>query len=413
MRKTVLFVPLLACAFLAGCGQVQELEEKARVKLFAGIEGSDRQKTSLDSDGYTVNWEKGDAVGVLYSSDGKTYYKAFGLASGAGTPDGLFVGPEDWAGNVLLGAFYPVHQAITLSTIGREYHIEVNLADNQVDRASGQFGKYDLKAACDFQQQGEGIYSVKFRQQVTLLDFGVIPTDEMTGGGEALLSLSLTAPRAIAGDLLLNISDPYAGLLPYNDVTKAVTVTPDSAIVLAKEVKSKVKMFVVPTVQEDDDLQIEIRTTNHIVNVDAKAAKSYLPGKKYSMTLDLPALVAAGKAYVVDMGDRFLMNTSDFGIFDLSDEPDIRPEFVIGDGWQCGGDAACFRMVNWLEKKILWIRHPSSMKVGETVSLEISSYGESPVATGTVSAVVSRINGTICWLKDDTSKKGYIIKVAR
>lgn len=408
-----MFILALISAMAVGCERAPELEEShgSEITVFADIE--QMGKTSLDANGYTVKWKEGDKLEALYSSTNGLTCQSMYLVGGAGTPDGIFSANFS-ALSQLYGILYPApaDKSPLYYVRNNHYVAGVTFDDNQVSYASGDIGRYDFKASNSFTSVGNGRYSVTFKQQTVFLDFLVTPTPAMVADGEKILDLSLSAPHAIAGDMYVDLMDPSVKLEPDNDNTRKVIVTPDVEMPLKNGVPSELRMFVIPNIKQGDELNIELHTGNYYVSVEAKAAKEYQPGYKYRMTLDLPALVAAGRATVVK-NDSFLLNDTDFGILDISDMSDQKPIFVIGGGWQCGGDATCFRMVNWAEKRVLWIKHPENMRAGDKVSLEISSYGDPAISSGTVNAVVAKLDKGICWLKDESAGTGYIIKVAQ
>ena len=399
-------------------------EEKDQVAVSAGIMAT---KTVFADDGFTVLWESADKIGIWYTT--KTTYsgghdsygfRSYSLKSGAGSPDGLFTGTKLKSTEVYNGAFHPCPQNLNYSvTDNGDILLSMDLSSDQ-KQASGAIAlsNYDFKVAASFEDKsttsGSASYKISFQQKTAVLRFCIKPTAGMLSLGENVKKLTLVADNsAIAGKFTMNISDADADLVPDDDTgSHRVTVYTD------REVSAdgiSIPMFIIPSVRENDALNISISTESRMFAFKAKAAKDFQSGYSYSMTVNLPALEKEGLLKTYDLTVPFL-SYSEIGAYDLSQasgaQPVITSIATLGDGWQYSYNSKTARIQNWKNKSMILIEHPASMGEGNDVSLNVTTYGQglSKITQGKVQATVMKSDSGNYWLVSEDGKTGYIIR---
>ena len=368
-------------------------------------------KTELGDNGRDVLWKEGDQIGVYTYSGGIRSYRCYTLISGAGTSEGVF-GGEAFSGR-LIGAFYPYSSSVPSRkkpAVSGHTYMQFRI-EPSVDHIPGgdDFAVSDFKVASSFEEDGNGGYNVRFEQKLTLLDFKLLLTPDMMK--DRLLRFQMSTPYMLAGDFYMDIEDPESGIEPIDGTssnTVEVVFNGEEGIEAPGSGELHFRMVVLPTVKAHGDILFRIWAVGRHYEIALRAAKDYLPGYRYGMTLDMASIEAAGKMSVI-IDKQYFHSFTDPGIVDLDQQRYI---VRLGEGWQYGWNATEARFLNWTDRGAVVLEYPSAMMPGSSYDFPVSVIGNvSGVTAQTVPMEVTRTDTAkgLYWLEDQTGGRGYII----
>lgn len=394
--------------------------------LFATI-GADSTKVSLGADGYKTVWDKGDKISVYYSytdNNGTSYALAdMTLSSGEGTTSGTFTGSittKALTDFTPLFAYYPAYSNLTVSSSTSSFSnltFDGNIIQNDskaniaegIIKATAKFSNwspatkgedtaYTLSTTCNFTVLG------------TLLDFKITPTSELDG--DVLQKISFTAASTkIAGTYNLSYNADTKAVsisgTSTSDADKTVTITFDGTKPVFKQnTATEVLMTVLPYVQAHESVIINVVTDKHEITVKGKAAKSYQPGTKYSMTIDLNTV---SDNIIIVKADTFSQIKDKLGKFRCDAEGSWHS--VLSDdntAVQYGYSGNVCRLQNWDEGTITFFIFPENadFSTGKEFSLM-----EKTLTTAEQSVEVEVVwkDGNKYWLETTDGNTGYIL----
>ncbi len=406
MKRNIIFAMTLL-ALLGGCRSEQEefggvLSSRRSSDIqILGVIAQPETRTTLD--GLTVRWAEGDSIGVFSASAQNS--AAVLDASSAGSTEGLF-NVKLTAGNPQY-AYYPYDETAT----GTRNSVSLSLPAVQLQTGTSPNMRYDVKAGHYLSGGMAEKYKFEFREKMALLRFDVTPGAELEG--DVLESVSLTAAgRALAGDYTLNMADLDADLAFASGASATAAVSFASAPVLSATDPSTGWLFVNPDVKSGDPLVMEIRTDKHIVRVEVSASKDYLAGYRYTMPLNVPALVAAGKAIVSSLTPAAdITGLTDCGVYDMEAK-----EYICK--YEAGlcqyatynfGPQHSYRLQSFRGGYAVEIAAPASLTEGAEVDVTVTVYGPIEVNDGTFKAKVVKVTSEKAWLSDVLNQAGYIV----
>ena len=371
--------------------------------LYASFAGT---KTDIGGNGRDVIWEEGDKIGVYAYNDGMKSYYCYTLAAGAGTNRGVFSG-KAFDGE-LVGAFFPYSKMLpTKKKPVVEGHSSFLFT---LPSSYDGYETSDFKVATSLERDGEGNSHLTFSQKLTLLDFAVTFPDEMRD--DRVLNFQMSASAKLTGAFYMDVEDPSSAVEPTDDCFSTVETVfgGKTGLAIPSDGVLRFRMVVLPTVRNDEKISFSITTASRVYTFWLRAAKDYLGGYRYTMSIDLGALEAAGRLDIQSNPDwDFLYKCTDPCVFDFQ-----KSSFVIRQSprWQCSWNSSAFRFQDWGAKSVAVIGHPGTMGLDQTYDLSISTIGSVGVTLPrTSSAKVIRIDAAsgTCWLHDEANGLGYII----
>ena len=405
-RNITLAFALLA--LLGGCRGGQEefggalsSRRSSDIEIIAAICGGDT-KTTLD--GLTIRWAEGDSLGLVNLSAQNV--PAVLDASSAGSTEGLF------SSNFPFGnpqyAYYPYDESAACT----RNSVNLTLPAVQIQTGTSPNMRYDVKAGRYVSGNAEEKYRFEFREKMALLRFDLTPGAELDG--DKLESISFTVRgRSLAGNYTLSLSDLDEGLTFAPGASETVSLNFASAPVLAATTPATGWMFVNPAVESGDALVMEVRTDRHIVRIDVSASKAYIAGYRYTMPLDIAALVAAGKAVVSSVTPSAdITGLADCGVYDMDGK-----EYVCK--YEAGicqyatyntGTQQAYRLQSFRDGYAVDIKAPAALALGAEVDVTVTVYGPIAVTAGTFKAEVVKLTSEMAWLSDALNQAGYIIR---
>ena len=411
MRKYIAISLVLLTAVFSSCQREKESDlanlnsrRSSEIGIVAKIVPSET-RTTLD--GLSIKWAEGDAIGI-FSNSGKNIRMNL-VPSSAGSSEGLFTGA--FAAGVPKYAYYPYLESAVATTTS----VNLTLPSEQTQSGSGPDMNYDVKVGYNESTAIADSYSFTFKEKLALLQFTLTPGADLAG--DVLESISFTDEgRALAGDYTLSLTDYDAALSFGTSASSAVTLCFASASALTAEDAVVGWMFVNPSVVTGDDLAIKVRTDKHIVNVSVKASKDYQAGYRYTMPLNVAALVAAGKATVSSSEPAYdISSLTDAGVIDLMTasytckyEAGVN-QYAIYTNTVSGESRSFCRIQSLPGGYAVEISSPANPAAGSEVKVNVTAYGSTPVASGSFDAVVVKIDADKIWISSAENQTGYIL----
>ena len=408
---TVLLVLFLSCDRLAEPEEMvaeqatltQVTAGQDSLVLYASFAGT---KTDIGENGLEVLWEEGDKIGVYAYNGEEISYYCYTLVSGAGTTEGVFTG-EAFDGG-LIGASHPYFSPRPDKKPSGEAGYSSFLFTLPSSAAYGDYESCDFKVATSLERDDEGNSHLTFSQKLTLLDFAVTFPEEMRD--DRALNFQMSASAKLTGAFYMDIEDTLCDVEPTDDCFSTVETVfgGESGLAIPSDGVLRFRMVVLPTVRNDEKISFSLTTAGKVYTFWLRAAKDYLGGYRYNMSIDLGALKAAGRLAIQTNPD-FFYKCKDLGIFDFHEQG-----FVIQQNpqWQCSWNSSAFRFQNWATKSVAVIGHPETMALDQTYDLSIStigSVGATLPLTSTAKVIkIDAASGT-CWLHDEANGLGYII----
>ncbi|MBO4571371.1 MAG: fimbrillin family protein [Bacteroidales bacterium] len=410
MRKSILSA-LLLTAVLFGCQQENESDlgnissrRSSKIEIIGKIV-SPETRTTLD--GLVIRWAENDAIGVFSSTERNV--KGTLVSSSAGSTEGLFSGM--FSGGTPTSAYYPYTAGATCT----KNSVTLTLPPAQEQSGSGPDMNYDVKAGRFVSGNVIDKYKFEFKEKLSLLNFVLLPGSDLDG--DHLQSISFTATgRALAGTYTMGLSNIDAALSFASDYSSTVTLSFTSSPALSAAVNTDGWMFVNPAVASGDALEIKVRTDNHLVTVNVAASKAYLAGYKYNMPLDIAALVASGKATVSSTLPAYDITTlTDAGVFDMANgaytckyEAGVN-QYALYTKTVSSQSRGFYRVQSLPGGYAVEMSAPASLSLNDEVAVTVTAYGTTPVAAGSFTATVVKVNADMVWLSDAEHQTGYIM----
>lgn len=425
MRKfVILFAAGLVC--LASCRSFEETQEFEQAAC-EDVQGdgemisvtatllSDTTKTALGENGYDVVWSEGDQITLYFSTSFIVtgyYAQNLTLSSGAGTKKGVFTGNSSALGLSFtpLFAMYPAVENPSVELFSKTYSFASYYENTQY---ADEFNKGNFRATTSVSGSITSGINCEFKELSTLIHFKVTPTEDMVSDSDVLKSITLKSTTTdLAGNITYNYSNAGAVSVSANNANpvreNTILFRKENAPVLKSGTPVEADMNILPGVVENEPFTISIITGNRQVYVNAKAAKNFLPGYKYSFTLDLPALVKSGNAKIVTK-DAFCSITDREGVFDLTDiehPADILTTEALSVQYAYNGNTCRFQ--DWNAGKICLITFPSgTFDIDSVVSLSVREATDQ--SEKVVSARIVRIEDSRYWLVSSDGNTGYIL----
>ncbi len=401
MKKIIIitFTILLA----AGCKQEEERRLSVLQKDNMEINGilpsaqDIATRTTLDTDGLLTLWEEGDAIGVYGNNSANI---SLTLTSGAGTPFGVFRGPQT---GVPVGAYYPYTESA-----GDSYNdIQGFLDSLQVQDANqARVAPYDWKVSSHITGNDQDGYRIHFREIMAMLDFAI----DVSGTaleGETFQSVSFCAPdRKLAGHFALDLSNPQA--LPVFDeqASAKVRVRWDDPPLPEPDNTLHVRMFVNAAIAAEDLIRITLETENHTSVTTIRSAKTMKAGHRYHIPLSLSEL--SDQTTINEKSDPG--NYQTFGIYRMEDTLIAYRQFK--DQWRIliYDTHYDFRIQNYTQKKVVTIGPiPLDPDPGSEFIVEISVFGADNIPVGSKNVTAVRKEGNLLLLYDQANKTSYLV----
>lgn len=400
----------------------EEFNGGERVEIpFTAIIAEDSTKVALGDDGYSLFWEKNDKITLYFctvKNNGsiKAYYaKNLTLSSGAGTKTAVFSGLTwDYSINAIrpLFAVYPAVSSPSGKTSGKIYTLAGDYENFQyVNGNTRNAVSADFKATTSISGSYSEGFTCNFKEMGVLLDFSITPTRDMINDGDKIKKITLsTLGASIAGKYSMSYSEDGSVSISSDDRVLDNNLVFDSGTepVCTEGATLDALMTILPAIKDNDDIIVKIVTDNRYVTVRAKAAKDYLPGYKYKMTLNLPSLEGSSHMSIVNE-DIFSKILDRNGIFDTSDPQTVKDILTdASPSVQYAFNSTSCRFQEWKTGKIYVISMPSgNYGPGEQLSLSVKS--DPSQSASSVPVYVVRADGSKYWLKSTDDKTGYII----
>ncbi len=402
MKKKII---IIACGILLTIGCKQEEERRLSVLQKENMEikgilpsGEDvATKTTLDEDGLLTLWEEGDAIGVYGNGSSNV---SLTLTSGAGTPFGVFKGPQT---GVPLAAYYPYSPSA-----GNTYTDVRGFLDSaQVQSENDHhIAPYDWKVSSHVTGNDQDGYRIHFREIMTLLNF-TLDVNGTALAGESLQSVTFCAPdRKLAGNFSMDLSNPQAVPQFDQQATDRVCVRWESNPLPEAGNTLDVVMFVNASVATQDLIRIILETENHTATTTVRSAKTMKAGHRYHIPLSLSEL--SDQTTIKEKSDPGDYNT--FGIYRMQDTLISYRQFE--DQWSnlTYNTDYDFRIQNYVQRKVVTIRGiPLNPQPGSTFSIEINVFGVDNIAQGSKNVTVARKEGNLLLLYDQENQTSYLV----
>lgn len=411
MRKYLAFTLVVLAAVFTSCQRENESEmanlnsrRSSDIGIVATVVSPDT-RTTLD--GLTIKWAAGDVIGV-FNASGKNVPLTL-VSTSAGSPEGLFTGT--FSAGTPRFAYYPYTESASCTATS----VNLTLPSEQTQSGSGPDMRYDVKAGDYVSGSATENYKFEFREKLALLQFTLTPGADLAG--DVLENISFADDgRALAGDYTLNFADADAALSFGSSASSVVTLGFASAPALTADGQVVGWMFVNPSVVSGDDLTVRVRTDKHIVNVSVKASKDYQAGYRYTMPLDVAALVAAGKATVSSSEPAYdISSLTDAGVIDLMTasytckyEAGVN-QYAFYANTVSGESLRFCRIQSLPGGYAVEMSAPVNPAAGSEVKIHVTAYGNTPVVSGTFNAVVVKIEDDKMWISSAENQTGYIL----
>ena len=170
-------------------------------------------------------------------------------------------------------------------------------------------------------------------------------------------------------------------------------------------------------VASGDAITIKANTDNHQVVVNVNASKAYSAGYRYNMPIDVAALVAAGKASVIDATptSSWYEEVSEWGVYDLSDSSPVAVhtyvEFQDQYLVQSAASAFTFGIQSVLRGYVsdITLGTANIPDVGGTVTVTYYRVNDSGASSTSHSCTVVKADGNRLWLEASADNLGFII----
>lgn len=405
MKRTLSLTALLL-AIVCSCQSGPESEmsglssRRSSALSVTGRLASNESRTSLASDGRTVLWSEGDNIGVFTNM-----VKNVNLtldASCVGSTEGVFKGSA--MGTPKYAYFpYSADATVTASTV------KLNLPGTQIQKGDAPDMSLDVKVGSFSSGDKTAGFVFDFTQKLVLLHFELTPDQSIAG--DKLKSISLAVGgKSLAGDYTLNLQDPEAALTFADGASSKVTLKFDGEPELSAGTKVEGWMFVNAAVAANDKLDVKVNTDKHTVSMDLTSTKDFQMGYRYGMPLNVAALVADGRAVVGDAAAD-ITTLTDLGVYDCSASSYLvkYEEGVNQYATANPSGQTEFRIQHFAQGYSVAMQWPSTAAEGSEVKLTVVSYGKDEIAAGTFPVTVSKVEGNMLWLFDESNAMAYIV----
>ena len=446
MKKFLLISMAVLCVF--GCRNFDEAptenmydSDSGRTDSFEILAtiGQNDSKTALDDNGYTLKWCDNDSIAVYFSYQADitsgglyTFYKLepFVLTSKADTSAGTFKCVSNLLANKdnpkykPIAAVYPVNGSFFVFNDNSPAYYKNVLANTLVLDSPRDISKGDIRATSSFIEAGysptkDNVYTrfsakCNFKELGTLLDFEITPTADMVKDKDVIRSISLSTQNSvIAGAYTVSFSGEDVEISADDESFSNQTMTinyKDKAISpFQSALPAEFLMTILPGIGSGEKLYITIVTDKRTININTAAAKDFLPGYKYKMSLPLSEIPESNISIIVP--DKFTSISDKLGKFSIDKSGNVTTVFSDDEsGVQYGYHDNKCRFQNWNDGTITFLTIPAGTKpqVGSTISVTESTLNgsNSPKEFRAVMRVGSRY-----WLKSTDGTTGYIISI--
>jgi len=363
-----------------------------------GILEGDTTRTSLSENGLTVHWCKDDKIGV-FSSDGNEN-NAFTLQSGEGTSTAVFKRPDNFAKEPKY-AYFPYSSAAG----NNKNALNMTLPAVQTQKGVSADMSYDVKIGSEPVVTKAGLedgpgdkkkVSFSFTPVFALLFINFTPSEALSGDKLQYISLEASG-CSLAGDYTMNLVQK--SITFSEGASSTVRLDYSDKPTLASSEPVKAWMFVNAAMPSGQSLQFKIVTDKHIATVNVTSKVAMESGSRYTLPLDIASLVGASKAYIED--NVPVLDVDVPGIYSGAD-----PVFVYEEGSSQYAirETSEYRIQNISEGKAVKFVLSGSLEKDSSVTLKLTSYGETGVSDGNVSATVLANDGSTLWLGDGNGK---------
>ena len=403
----------LLLAVLSGCQNagkdLEKLIDSQKYTIFVSLD-EDAAKTTLDAGGFITRWASGDQIGVFSGNTGTQGLFTL-VEESAGSTDGVFKGSVSGMPQY---AYYPCKSGVGTNAKA----LKLNLPATQTQPAGNQPDmSLDVKSGVVVVGgSATSGYQFNFRQRLVLLHFVLTPNPTLNG--DVLSSISIEVPgKVLAGDYTLDITNSAAVPSFATGGASKVTLEFTSPVTLSSGTSVEAWMFVAPTVASGDAITIKANTDNHQVVVNVNASKAYSAGYRYNMPIDVAALVAAGKASVIDATptSSWYEEVSEWGVYDLSDSSPVAVhtyvEFQDQYLVQSAASAFTFGIQSVLRGYVsdITLGTANIPDVGGTVTVTYYRVNDSGASSTSHSCTVVKADGNRLWLEASADNLGFII----
>lgn len=412
MKKVLISMALLL-AVLSGCQNagkdLEKLIDSQKYTIFVSLD-EDAAKTTLDAGGFITRWDNGDQIGV-YSGNTGTQGLFTLVGESAGSTDGVFKGSLSGAPQY---AYYPYS-----STAGTNAKaVALNLPAAQTQPVGGQPDMtLDVKSGVVISGGSAASgYQFNFSQRLVLLHFVFTPNAALSGDVLSSISMEVSG-KVLAGDYTLDITNGAAVPAFASGGASKVTLEFASPVTLSSGTPVEAWMFVAPTVASGDAITIKANTDNHQVLVNVNASKAYSTGYRYNMPIDVAALVAAGKASVIDSTptSTWYDVVSEWGVYDISGASPVAVhsyvEFQDQYLVQSTASSFTFGIQSVLRGYVSDITLGTAIipGVGKSVNVTYYRVNDSGASTTEHNCTIVKADGNRLWIEASDDHLGFII----
>lgn len=265
------FFALMLCAFSACSKDVVETAGNSSVCRVGFYAGDSTTRSSMNADGLTSSWEKGDRICVWaknsageYTLD-NTVFSVYGLNGDkafftATLPSAM---PQD---RYTYFAAYPVPESVSLTkatfTIPSVQDGKVSGgADIMIANPLLHGPLEEVKELSDYTRLGMSMEHLLHQFRFYL------PEGEDKLGGEAIVKMVLTFPKPVAGKLVADFADPEA-VVEFSGEEKSITLKLSEPLVNSTSSERKYAMaaFFPSSFAESESIDIKIYTETKIAN---------------------------------------------------------------------------------------------------------------------------------------------------
>lgn len=411
MKKVLISMALLL-AVLSGCQNagkdLEKLIDSQKYTIFVSLD-EDAAKTTLDAGGFITRWDNGDQIGV-YSGNTGTQGLFTLVGESAGSTDGIFKGSLSGAPQY---AYFPY----TSGAGNNAKAVALNLPETQTQPVGGQPDMtLDVKSGVVISGGSAASgYQFNFSQRLVLLHFVFTPNAALSGDVLSSISMEVSG-KVLAGDYTLDVTNGAAVPAFASGGASKVTLEFASPVTLSSGTPVEAWMFVAPAVASGDAITIKAITDNHQVLVNVNASKAYSTGYRYNMPIDVAALIAAGKADVVEAApSSWYEDVTEWGVYDISGSTpaaihtyvEFQDQYMV----QSTSSSFTFGIQSVLRGYVSDITLATAIipKVGGSVNVTYYHVDESGASTTEHNCTIVKADGNRLWIEDATDKLGFVI----
>lgn len=265
------FFALMLCAFSACSKDVVETAGNSGVCRVGFYAGDSTTRSSMNADGLTSSWEKGDCICVWaknsageYTLD-NTVFSVYGLNGDkafftATLPSAM---PED---RYTYFATYPVPESVSLT---KATFTIPSVQDGKVSGGADiMIANPLLHGPLDEVQELSDYTKLGMSMEHILHQFRLyLPEGEDKLGGEAIVKMVLTFPKPVAGKLVADFADPEAAV-EFSGEEKSITLKLSEPLVSSTSSERKYAMaaFFPSSFEASESINIKIYTETKIAN---------------------------------------------------------------------------------------------------------------------------------------------------